>query len=357
MQTEATALLILLLAIIFSLKEKKIYNILTAFTISMLFFLKGITLLYSVIVLIVMILNKKSTKQIIQIIVTSFLFLISELFIFYIIDPSFITDIYLSTQYITENWESYSLPIYILYSMINLIYFGIGLICLCFNIIIHIKTKNKKLLLLEAMSWIILFFGVYIQKLRYLYQIALMMPACLFSIMISIYYYKNKMLKLNIYIKMILATYIIMVAILGFTKELENTIKMYKVTYKNEQIVEQIYKKNPDLADEEVLYIGNGLSAYYIKAKSYTKYTTTIYLSNENQTYLDSKYVKQLKEKIKNYTGKYIIIDDEEWNKKRRLSDDIIEFIEQNYHYKQTTGITIYEFDKEEYSSIYVKNE
>ena len=314
-------------------------------------------MLYSVIVLIVMILNKKSKKQIIQIIVTSFLFLISELFICYIIDPSSITDIYLSTQYITENWESYPLPIYILYSMINSIYFGIGLICLCFNIIIHIKTKNKKLLLLELMSWAVLLFGVYIQKLRYLYQIALMMPACLFSIMISIYYYKNKMIKLNIYIKMILATYIIMVAILGFTKELENTIKMYKVTYRNEQIVEEIYKQNPDLENEHVLYIGNGLSAYYIKAKSYTKYTTTIYLANENQTYLDSEYVKQLKEKIKKYTGKYIIIDDEEWNKKRRLSDDIIEFIKQNYHYNQTTGIMIYELDKEEYSSIYVKNE
>lgn len=356
MQTEATALLILLLAIIYVLKEKTIYNILTAFIISTLFFLKGVTLLYSVIVLVIMILNKKPKKQMIQIIVMSFLFLILELIICCQIDSTFITDIYLSTEYITESWESYSLPQYILLSLVNSIWFGLGIFALCCNIKIHIKEKNKKVFLLEITSWIILLFGVYIQRLRYLYQIALMIPACLFSIMIAIYYYKKGKLKPDIYLKMLIFTYLIMLCIIGGIKETENIFEIYKVTKVNEQMVQEIYNENPDLKNQEVLYIGNGLSAYYIKAKSYTKYTNTIYLANNNEVYLKNKYVEELKEKIKNYTGKYIIIDDKELYQKYRLSDDIIKFIKENYHYKQTTGIKIFETKQEYYSSIYVKN-
>ena len=356
MQTETTALLILLLSIMCALKEKNIYNILTAFIISTLFFLKGVTLLYSVMVLIVMILNKKSKKQIIQIIIMSFLFLILEFLICCQIDSTFITDLYLSTQYIIESWGSYSLTEYIILNIVNSIWFGLGLIALFYNMKIHIKTKNKKIFLLEIMAWCILLFGVYIQRLRYLYQIALMMPACIFSIMITIYYYKSKKIKFNLYFKMLVFTYLIMMCVIGGIKETENISAIYQVTRESEQAVQEIYNENPDLKNEEVLYIGNGLSAYYLKAKSYTKYTTTIYLDNDNEVYINSEYVKKLKEKIKNYTGKYIIINDIELDLKYRLSDDIIKFIEENYHYKQSTGIRIYETKHEYYSSIYVKN-
>lgn len=286
----------------------------------------------------------------------SFIFLLLELFILYKIDKAAIIDIYLSTQYITKSWESYSILQYILYNIINSIYFGIGLIALIYNIICHTKTKNYKLLILEIMAWTILFLGIYIQKMKYLYQIALIFPACIFSLLIAIYYNKQKIINLNIYIKMVIYTYIITIFITTIAHELDLGIQINQVTQKNEKIVEQINNKNKDLQENEVLYIGNGLSAYYIKAKSYTKYTTTIYLANDNSIYLNSKYVQELKEKIKNYTGKYIIIDNEEWQKKRRLSDDIIEYIKENYHYKQSTQIMTYEAEKEEYSSIYERN-
>lgn len=356
MQTEASALLILLLAIIFALKPKVKYQIITSFLISTLFFLKGVTLLYSIIILIIMLLNKKPKNHIIITISMSFIFLLLELFILYKIDKAAIIDIYLSTQYITKSWESYSILQYILYNIINSIYFGIGLIALIYNIICHTKTKNYKLLILEIMAWTILFLGIYIQKMKYLYQIALIFPACIFSLLIAIYYNKQKIINLNIYIKMVIYTYIITIFITTIAHELDLGIQINQVTQKNEKIVEQINNKNKDLQENEVLYIGNGLSAYYIKAKSYTKYTTTIYLANDNSIYLNSKYVQELKEKIKNYTGKYIIIDNEEWQKKRRLSDDIIEYIKENYHYKQSTQIMTYEAEKEEYSSIYERN-
>lgn len=356
LQTEITGILIILLAIVFVLKKKIKYKILASFLISTLFFLKGVTLLYSFIILIIMVLDKHTIKQIIHVILTSFIFLIVQFIIYCQIDSSFIIDMYLSTKYITESWGSYSLLEYIMYSMLDFYYLGIALIFLCINISIHIKTKNKKICLIEIMTWVILFLGVYIQKLRYIYQIGLMIPACLLSTMIIIYYYKNNKIKIGIFGKILIITYIIFISLVTIIVEYEIPIEIYKVTQENQIRLEELYEKNPDLKNEEVLYIGNGLSAYYLKSKSYSKYTTTVYLNNDNKVYLDSEYVKELKEKIKKYNGKYIIIDDVEWIYKNRLSDDIIKFVENNYHYEKTTGIRIYETNEELYSSIYVKD-
>ena len=356
LQTEITGILITLLAIVFVLKKKIKYKIIASLLISSLFFLKGVTLLYSVVILVVMILNKDTIKQIIFVIITSIMFLMLELLAIQLFLPQELEEIYLSTQYITNTWTGYSKIQYLLYNLIDYNCFLIGVLALIYNCICHIKTKNKKIFLLEVFVWIILLIGVYIQKMIYLYQIGLITPACILSIFICFYYKNKNIMKINKYIKMIIIDLILLMIVLIGVYDITNGIQIYSITLKNKQIVESLNEKYPDLRQEEVLYIGNGLSAYYIKAKSYTKYTTTIYLANNNEEYLNNEYIKELKEKIKNYKGKYIIIDDIEWKQKKRISDDVIKYISDNYHYLQSTDIMIYEQIKEDYSSIYIRN-
>ncbi|NLC87754.1 MAG: hypothetical protein GX682_03140 [Clostridiaceae bacterium] len=359
MQTETTGLLILLISIVLVLKKKTIYKIIAAFLISSLFFLKGVTLLYAVIVLVVMILNKQNKKEIAFTIITSIGFLILELIGLYIIYPKEIIRIYLSSNYITSSWETCNLLQFIFYNMLKSTYLLIGIICLIYNFICYTKTKNIKLLLIEVLTWTLLIIGIYIQKMRYLYQIALIMPACLLSFYISIYYIKNKVVTLKKYVKIIMAYLILVITFIMILICIEESIQIYITTKNNEQIVKELKREIPDLTENEMLYIGNGLSAYYIKTKSYINYTTTIYLSNDNEIYKNSEHVKELKKKIKQYTGKYIIVDDEEMQKKRRISDDIIKFINENYDYLQSSGIMIYESKQPnlecQYSSIYIK--
>ena len=92
-----------------------------------------------------------------------------------------------------------------------------------------------------------------------------------------------------------------------------------------------------------VIYIGIIFLSYYAN-------------SLETKYYLNNDFVKNLKENIKKYNGKYIIIDETEFSDKFRVSDDIIDFIEENYHYKQSTGISIYEMNCNENSIIYERN-
>ena len=141
--------------------------------------------------------------------------------------------------------------------------------------------------------------------------------------------------------------------------EYKYSIQIYINLFENIKQTNILEKQIPDLKKEKVLYIGNGLSSYYIDADSYTDYTTTIFLANNNKTYINSKYVNDLKNKIKNYKGKYIIIDKIEFINKFRVSDDIINFIKENYHYKQDTKISIYEYqavNDYEYLVIYERN-
>lgn len=138
--------------------------------------------------------------------------------------------------------------------------------------------------------------------------------------------------------------------------EISYTVGIYRETFRNIKSLEILEKDIPDLKDNTILYIGNGIANYYLKAHSYTNYTTTIFLANDNVIYLNNDFVKNLKESIKKYNGKYIIIDETEFSDKFRVSDDIIDFIEENYHYKQSTGISIYEMNCNENSIIYERN-
>lgn len=361
MQTEMTAFLFTLISIIFILKEKLIYKIISAFIISTLFWFKGVTLLYSVIVLVVMLLNKNNKKEIIFVICWSIIFLLSELLLIYYIEPNEIEKMYLATQYLNFNLD-YKLALE--YIIINLFFYNmfiIGILVSIKNMINHIKHKNIKLLILEILTWFVLACGVCIQKLYYLYQIGLMIIAILFSIFIFFYYRKSTVTnnKKSIPSIMIIAFVILTVVLTNMICELVYATYIHKNTFESVKELKKLEDKIPDLKDE-VLYIGNGLSSYYIKSKSYTNYTTTIFLANNNEKYQNSSYINNLKSYIKNYTGKYIIIDKIEFLQKFRVSDDIIKFIEENYHYKQGTNISIYEFNAEndyEYSVIYERND
>ena len=144
--------------------------------------------------------------------------------------------------------------------------------------------------------------------------------------------------------------------IINTVLEFSYTTEFYKQTLKNIRNLEILEKEIPDLKDNTILYIGNGIANYYLKTSSYTSYTTTIFLANYNTVYLNNAFVKKLKEDIKNYDGKYIIIDEIEFLNKFRVSDDIIDFINQTYHYQQSTGISLYEMKCDEYSIIYERN-
>lgn len=192
--------------------------------------------------------------------------------------------------------------------------------------------------------------GVIIQKLVYAYTVGLMIAANLFSIFIFLHYKKEK--------SIIIITAFIFI-LLHVNYEFTIGVEIHNVTLDSTKQIEILNEQIPELKNEKVLYIGNGLSSYYIKANSYTNYTTTIFLDNTNPTYLNSAYINNLRNKIKNYTGKYIILDKDEFEIKKRISDDIIEFILNNYHYKLDTQINVceYEIDDGWHIVIYEKND
>lgn len=354
MQTEMTAFLVLLIAISFILKDKLKYHILSAFIISLLFWFKGATLLYSVVVLAVMLINNFKISRIALVIACSCAFLGIELLAIYLIYPNEITNMYLATQYLTSiPYEIYERD----YIDFILSYINVGIIFFVFNISKHIKYKNIKLLLIESMIWFFLIAGVIIQKSVFEYILGLIVPAILFSIFVCIDYIKNKGEKLNNTTK-IIAIIIACITILCFVQfEVSTSMKIHEQTLNASNKVEILKEQIPDLKEEEVLYIGNGLSSYYIKSKSYLNYVTTIFFGNENNVYLQSEYVNKLKEQVLNYTGKYIVIDYLEMYSKFRVSDDILKFIEENYHYKQCTNISIGEVESIVCSVIYERNE
>lgn len=102
LQTEMTAFLITLIAIIFVLKEKMYCKILSGFIISTLFWFKGVTILYSVIILAIMILCNHKKKDIISVISSSVIFLLIELLLMYSFYPNEIKTMYLATKYMTK---------------------------------------------------------------------------------------------------------------------------------------------------------------------------------------------------------------------------------------------------------------
>lgn len=362
MQTEMTAFLITLLAIIFILKNKLKYKIISAFIISTLFWLKGVTILNAIIILVVMLVDKHEKKEVIFVICWSWIFLLSEVLLINYIEPNEIKNMFLATQYLNNQTN-------IVYSKSHFIELGtyillwVGSASYVINLIYHIRFKNIKLFILESFTWITLFLGVYIQKLIFTYQIGLIISAITFSIFIFFYYTKNKDTeKVNLkykYLFMLMLYIIIISIIINIAVEINFSIEIYKNAFDAIEQLDILEEQIPDLKKEKVLYIGNGLSSYYIRADSYTGYTTTIFLSNSNEIYNNSTYIQELKNTIKSYDGKYIIIDKIEFINKFRVSDDIIKFIEENYHYKQSTNISIYEYKPEndyQYSIIYEKN-
>ena len=187
MQTEMTAFLITLIAIIFILKDKLIYKLISAFIISTLFWFKGVTLLNAIIILIVMLIDKHPKKEIVFVICWSWIFLLSEILLVNYIEPNEIKNMYLSTQYLNNfNITKKIADYFTTLSSYSLLW--IGLLVYIINFIYHIRTKNIKLLVLESLTWIILLLGVYIQKLNYFYQIGLVISGILFSIFIFLYY-------------------------------------------------------------------------------------------------------------------------------------------------------------------------
>lgn len=350
LQTEMTALLIVLVAIVFVMKEKTTYQAIAAFIISMLFWLKGITLLYSIVVLVVMLLNNTKKSKIIFVITLSCIFLILELLLLYYFEPNEIEIMYLSTQYMNQSITFKSIIIFLIDCILTYQFLNIGFIVFVINIINHIKNKNIKLLILETLTWGVLLIGIFIQRMRYFYQIGLMSPA----IILSIFIFCNSKIDIKNKLITIMSVWLILCKI---PMEIYYIVKIHSETVRNSKNVIVLNEQIHDLKDSDILYIGNGLVNYYIKAKSYTNYVTTIFLNNSNEEYLNNSYINDLKNKIKGYTGKYIIIDEIEFLEKIRLSDDIIKFIEENYHYRQSTGIGIYEMGWGEYAAIYERNE
>ena len=353
LQTEITALLILMIAIVFAIKKNSISKIFAGFLISTLFFFKGITLLYSIIVLAVMILNKNNKKDIIFVILWSFIFFITEIVLLNIFIPSELTQIYLSSKYMTNDVRNYNIIAFTFMGLSLFPTFAFGLISYINNNIINIKNKNFKMIILESFLWLLLIIGVIMQGAKYIYQIGLLFPACIFSIIQFIYYYKNK--QINEKNKLVIMILIFIFLITSFCMNAIYYMEIYQGNIKNIENEKILSKKIPDLKDEEILYIGNGLSAYYIQAKSYTRYTTTIFLANNNEIYLNSQYINELKKQIKEYKGKYIIIDDKEFKKKFRLDDKTISFINENYEFYTSTNMEVSEKENQELSSIYIR--
>ena len=301
-----------------------------------------------------MLINNFKISRIALVILCSCAFLGIELLAIYLIYPNEITNMYLATQYLTNVTNEIYKRDYIDFV---LSYVNVGIIFFVFNISKHIKYKNIKLLLIESMIWIFLIAGVIIQKSVFEYILGLIIPAILFSIFVCIDYIKNKREKLNKIIKT-LAIIIASITICYFVMyEVNASMEVWKQTIKASSKVEILKEQIPDLKEEEVLYIGNGLSSYYLKAKPYLNYVTTIFLGNDNNVYLQSEYINKQKEKVLNYTGKYIVIDHTEFYSKFRVSDDILKYIEENYHCKQSSGIAIFEYDYLFCSLIYERNE
>lgn len=354
LQTEMTALLLTLISIIFVLKDTPYHKLLAAFTISTLFWLKGVTLLYSVIVLVVMLLANHKKSDIVFTICCSFGFLILELFCVFCFVPTEATNMYLATKYLSGNTLKIDIRMFLIEALYMYKFSFVSLIMFFINITNHVKTKSFKLLIGEISCWMLLLIGVYIQHMRYHYQIGLMIPAILLSTFIFIYYKDKKFINIKKLTPLILFLNVMLIA--NIVSESILAIEIHKVTLHNAKQASILEKEIPDLKNDEILYIGNGLTSYYINAPSYTNYTTTIFLANHNNFYLQSEHINNLKEYIQEYNGKYIIIDQTELFDKFRISDDIWEFIEKNYHYKQSTGINIYETESNEYSIIFEKN-
>ena len=349
-----TALLLTLISIIFVLKDTPYHKLLAAFTISTLFWLKGVTLLYSVIVLVVMLLANHKKSDIVFTICCSFGFLILELFCVFCFVPTEATNMYLATKYLSGNTLKIDIRMFLIEALYMYKFSFVSLIMFFINITNHVKTKSFKLLIGEISCWMLLLIGVYIQHMRYHYQIGLMIPAILLSTFIFIYYKDKKFINIKKLTPLILFLNVMLIA--NIVSESILAIEIHKVTLHNAKQASILEKEIPDLKNDEILYIGNGLTSYYINAPSYTNYTTTIFLANHNNFYLQSEHINNLKEYIQEYNGKYIIIDQTELFDKFRISDDIWEFIEKNYHYKQSTGINIYETESNEYSIIFEKN-
>ncbi|MBP3256158.1 MAG: hypothetical protein J6M60_06725 [Clostridia bacterium] len=358
MQTEMTGLLLLLIPIMFVLKEKSIYKILAGFFISLLFFLKGVTIAYAIIILAIMLLEKQSMKSILMTIISSFVFLSVEILGICIFRPEEITEFYLSSQYMQQSWQKVGMLSYIISNYINSTFMIIGTISLIFNVKNNIKNKNIKLLAIELMCYATLFLGVFVQKMIITYQLALMIPAFLVSFYIFIYNIKQKNIKIGNIGKIVISTIIVEFIITAFCLNInENRLIEEESNYKINKI-QEIYEKYPDIKENDVLYIGNGYSAYYLKIKSYLKYTTTIYLVEYNPAYKHNKYIENIKEKVKEYKGKYIILDDRELKMKRRISNDIIEYIDENYKFIENTGMNCKENQiDDEHVIIYMKEE
>ena len=362
MQTEMTAFLITLLAIMFILKNKLRYKIISAFLISTLFWFKGITILNSIIVLAVMLLHKQGKKEIIFVISWSWIFLLLELLLINCIEPNEINRMYLATQYLKRDLSASNIIKYF-FELLSYVWLWIGLLIFVINCLYHIRSKNIKMLILESFTWTALIGGVFIQGLIYYYQMGLVIGAIIFSTFIFLYYRRNTNKKYerraDILLILIMLLIILSIGLINIINEVVCGIDIYINTIESTKQLKILEEQIPDIKEEKVLYIGNGLSSYYIKAPSYTEYTTTIFLSNNNKVYLNSKYIEKLKNTIKDYRGKYIIIDKIEFTNKYRLSEDIIKFIEENYSYKQNTNISIYEYEPKndnEYFIVYEKN-
>ena len=358
MQTEITGLLLLLIPIMLILKEKNIYNVIAGFFISMLFFLKGVTLLYSIIILAVMLIEKRSIKSIIITIASSFIFLIIEIFGIWLFRPNELIETYLSTQYLKTSWNDLGLFKFTLINFLLAPKMVIGTMAFIYNMICHKKDKNLKLFLIEIGCYIVLAIGVSIQGLKLYYQMSLLMPAFLLSFFITIYYLKKNTLKINMFIKISIIIILFEAFITTICLNIDRDINLYNENKFKEEKIQEIYNKYTDIRNDEILYLGNGLSSYYIKTKSYLKYTTTVYLADENPVYNKSEYIKDIKDKIKEYKGKYILLDDIELENKRRISNDIIGFINENYTLVENTGMNIHDdSNDEEYITIYVRND
>ena len=221
----------------------------------------------------------------------------------------------------------------------------------------HIKCKNIKLLILEIIVWLFLILGVIIQKSPFVYSLGLIIPSSVFSIFVYMYYLIYNKQKISYVAKLIIIIFVSLIIIFNAIEDIMSTKRIYEQTLNACNNVQILQKEIPDLNEEEVLYIGNGLSSYYLKVKPYINYVTTIFFANENEAYMQSEYVNNLNEKVLNYAGKYIIIDSTEMSLKFRVSDKILEYIEKNYHYKQSTNISVYEIENEDCSLIYERNE
>lgn len=167
------------------------------------------------------------------------------------------------------------------------------------------KSKDLKSVVVFILMWASAFFIVFMQSEFFVYHyVVLLVPSIITIILLS-----DNMIKYSILIMTIL--FILFTSFWGASMQIEREFwgQQYEVS---KEILEQL----PDIRNQDsILYMETGNAPYYFWSNSTTRYVTPLpFQRNSDEWNLEDTYqYQEEKESIMNYSGKYIIVDPNNW--------------------------------------------